>query len=193
MLKHLFEKLLFASRWLLAPFFIMLVLGLLMLVYKAGAHMWEMTRDLSHLPEANVTLLVLDLIDVTLTGALVIIVILSVYENFVSQVDSSVHTGWPDWMGNINFSELKLKLLSTIVAISAIKLLEAFMDVPQMNDRDLYFYAGIHLTFVVSTLALALAERLGEHHPAPLAHKPDTHDHAPPPKDAIAHHGDATQ
>jgi uncharacterized protein (TIGR00645 family) len=180
MLRHFFEKLLFASRWLLAPFFIMLVMGMLALVYKAGAHMWGMILDLSHASEANVTLVVLDLIDVTLTGALVVIVILSVYENFVSEVDSTVHAGWPDWMGNINFSELKLKLLSTIVAISAIKLLEAFMDVPQMNDRDLYFYAGLHLTFVVSTLALALAEKLGERHSAP-APTPGRHDNVPPP------------
>jgi uncharacterized protein (TIGR00645 family) len=189
--RHLFEKFLFAARWLLAPFFIMLVMGLLALVYKAGSHMWEMILNLSHASEANVTLVVLDLIDVTLTGALVVIVILSVYENFVSEVDSTVHAGWPDWMGNINFSELKLKLLSTIVAISAIKLLEAFMDVPQMNDRDLYFYAGLHLTFVVSTLALALAEKLGERHPAP-APAPGRHDTVPHPlTDDAGHRDDA--
>ena len=73
-------------------------------------------------------------------------------------------------MGNIDFSQLKLKLLSTIVAISAIKLLEAFMDVPEMSDRDLYFYMGIHLTFVFSTLAFAISERIssnGEHGGAP--------------------------
>jgi uncharacterized protein (TIGR00645 family) len=169
MLKILFEKLLFSSRWLLAPFFLMLILGMLGLLFKAGAHMWEFFAHLLTVSEASATLVVLDIIDVTLTGALVVIVILSVYENFVSEIDNTLHAGWPDWMGNIDFSELKLKLLSTIVAISAIKLLEAFMDVPRMDDRDLYFYIGIHLTFVTSTAVFALAERLsgGQSHSAP--------------------------
>jgi len=187
-MKHLFETFLFMARWLLAPFFVMLIAGLLALVYKAGSHLWHLAIDLKSVSEANVTLVVLDLIDVTLTGALVMIVILSVYENFVSEVNSKDHVGWPDWMGSISFSELKLKLLSTIVAISAIKLLEAFMDVPEINDRDLYFYAGIHLVFVVSTVAFALAEKLGGGHASPAAHAPpvappqivQSHDNAAP-------------
>jgi len=163
-MKRLFESFLFLSRWLLAPFFVMLAVGLLELLYKAGVHLYEATAHLVTASESNMTLLVLDLIDMTLTGALVVTVMLSVYENFVSKVDTESRPGWPDWMGSIDFSELKLKLLSTIVAISAIKLLEAFMDVPHMNDRDLYFYLGIHLTFVVSTLAFALSERLAGGH-----------------------------
>ncbi|PWB84235.1 MAG: hypothetical protein C3F11_02320 [Methylocystaceae bacterium] len=164
MIKRFFESFLFLSRWLLAPFFLMLAAGLLELLFKAGVHLWEATKHLVTASESNVTLLVLDLIDMTLTGALVVTVMLSVYENFVSKVDTENQPGWPDWMGVIDFSELKLKLLSTIVAISAIKLLEAFMDVPHVNDRELYFYLGIHLTFVVSTVAFALAERLASNH-----------------------------
>jgi uncharacterized protein (TIGR00645 family) len=163
MLKRFFESFLFLSRWLLAPFFVMLIAGLVELLIKAGAHLWDATVRLFSTSEANMTLLVLDLIDTTLTGALVVIVMLSVYENFVSKVDSKAHAGWPSWMGEIDFSELKLKLLSTIVAISAIKLLEAFMDVQHMGDRDLLFLVGIHLTFVLSTLAFALSERLSGH------------------------------
>ena len=142
----------------------MLVAGLLELLIKAGSHLWHATLQLFSSSEANMTLLVLDLIDTTLTGALVVIVILSVYENFVSKVDSKEHSGWPAWMGAIDFSELKLKLLSTIVAISAIKLLEAFMDVEHIGDRELLFLVGIHLTFVLSTLAFALAESLSGSH-----------------------------
>jgi len=163
-MKRLFESFLFLSRWLLAPFLIMLAVGLLELLYKAGVHLFEATAHLVTATESNMTLLVLDLIDMTLTGALVVTVMLSVYENFVSKVDTKNQPGWPEWMGAIDFSELKLKLLSTIVAISAIKLLEAFMDVPHTNDRELYFYLGIHLTFVVSTLAFALSERLAGGH-----------------------------
>jgi uncharacterized protein (TIGR00645 family) len=164
MIKRSFESFLFLSRWLLAPFFLMLALSLLELLFKAGAHLWEATLHLLAVSESNLTLLVLDLIDMTLTGALVVTVMLSVYENFVSKVDANARSGWPDWMGSIDFSELKLKLLSTIVAISAIKLLEAFMDVTHTSDRDLYFYLGIHLTFVVSTVAFAAAERLAGGH-----------------------------
>lgn len=163
-MKRFFESFLFLSRWMLAPFFIMLAVGLLELLFKAGGHLWEATKHLVTASESNVTLLVLDLIDMTLTGALVVTVMLSVYENFVSKVDMVNRPGWPDWMGSIDFSELKLKLLSTIVAISAIKLLEAFMDVAHTSDRELYFYLGIHLTFVVSTVAFALAERLAAGH-----------------------------
>jgi uncharacterized protein (TIGR00645 family) len=166
-MKRFFETFLFLSRWMLAPFLLMLALGLLELLIKAGTHLWEATLHLVSATESNVTLLVLDLIDMTLTGALVVIVMLSVYENFVAKVDSATRDGWPDWMGTIDFSELKLKLLSTIVAISAIKLLEAFMDVAHTSDRELLFYLGIHLTFVVSTVAFALAERLAGGHGAP--------------------------
>jgi uncharacterized protein (TIGR00645 family) len=164
MLKRFFESFLFLSRWLLAPFFLMLAVGLVELLIKAGSHLWEATKHLFASDEANTTLLVLDLIDTTLTGALVVIVMLSVYENFVSKIDVDAHAGWPSWMGGIDFSQLKLKLLSTIVAISAIKLLEAFMDLHHVGDRELLFLVGIHLTFVLSTLAFAVSERLAGHH-----------------------------
>jgi len=170
MLKRLFEKYLLLSRWLLAPLFVTLTLGLLALVVNGCERLWELFHVLITSNEERFTTKLLGLVDVTLTGALVVIVTISVYENFVSRVDSKEHEDWPDWMGNIDFSELKLRLLSTIVAISAIKLLEAFMNIPEMNDRDLYFYIGIHLTFVVSTLAFAIAERIstrGEQKDAP--------------------------
>jgi uncharacterized protein (TIGR00645 family) len=104
---------------------------------------------------------VLAIVDLTLTASLIVIVIFSGYVNFVSRIDASEHTDWPQWMASIDFSELKLKLMSSIVAISAIKLLEAFMELEHESDRDLYFLTGIHLTFVISTLILALSDRLG--------------------------------
>ncbi|ATQ69096.1 MULTISPECIES: YqhA family protein [Methylosinus] len=172
MFKRIFESSLFLSRWLLAPFFLMLAVGLIELLIKAGSHLWEATVHLFASDQANTTLLVLDLIDTTLTGALVVIVMLSVYENFVSKVDAAAHAGWPIWMGAIDFSQLKLKLLSTIVAISAIKLLEAFMDVKHVDDRELLFLVGIHLTFVLSTLVFAVSERLSGHAPADASEEP---------------------
>lgn len=163
MLKRLFEQYLMMSRWLLAPFFVMLTIGLVALFIKAGKRIGTMFQMIATSNEEHLTLELLRLIDLTLTGALVVLVTISIYENFVSPVSTDEHKGWPDWMGNIDFSQLKLKLLSTIVAISAIKLLEAFMDVEEINDRELLFYIGIHLTFVFSTLAFALSERLSNH------------------------------
>ena len=111
-------------------------------------------------------LTVLNLVDVTLTSALIIIVTISVYENFVARVSTASRRDWPSWMGDIDFWQLKLKLLGTIVAISAIGPLESFIDVRETSDRDLYFYMGIHLTFVVSMVALAAAQRLAGIHSA---------------------------
>jgi uncharacterized protein (TIGR00645 family) len=163
MLKRFFEAYLLRSRWLLAPFFVMLTIGLFVEMVSAAKHLWSLIKMIAGPGDEHVTLELLNLVDLTLTGALVVLVAVSVYENFVSQVDAKDHKDWPGWMGNIDFSQLKLKLLSTIVAISAIRLLEAFMDVPEINDRELYFYIGIHLTFVFSTLAFAVSERLSGH------------------------------
>ena len=107
----------------------------------------------------------MSIIDLTLTASLVVIVIFFGYVNFVSRVDINEHKDWPQWMANIDFSELKLKLMASIVAISAIKLLEAYMDVERETDRDLWWLAGIHGVFVVSALLLALADRVG-HRPS---------------------------
>ncbi len=161
--KRWFETFLLASRWLLAPFLVMMVLGLIALVVKAA----KQTYGLVGLPMGNhdehVTLQVLGIIDVMLTAALVVIVAVSVYENFVSRISRETHGEWPDWMGAIDFSQLKLKLLSTIVAISAIKLLEASVDAPEVSDRDLNYYIWVLLTFVFSTLVFALSERMSTH------------------------------
>ena len=167
--KRWFETYLLFSRWLLAPFFVMLTFGLVALLVKAAKRVWKLFNLIAGSNEEHITLELLNLIDLTLTGALVVIVTISVYENFVSRVSPEDHKDWPDWMGNIDFSQLKLKLLTTIVAISAIKLLEAFMDVPEINDRELFFYIGIHITFVFSTVAFAFAERLSSHHPPQAA------------------------
>jgi uncharacterized protein (TIGR00645 family) len=103
---------------------------------------------------------VLTLVDLALMGSLIIIVIFSGYENFVSKIDHSKHVDWPEWMGTIDFTALKLKLLSSIVAISAIQLLKLFMDVKKASDRELLWYVIIHVVFVGSSVLLALSDRI---------------------------------
>jgi uncharacterized protein (TIGR00645 family) len=161
MIESILQRVLFASRWLLAPFYFALVLGLVALLGKVAQRTYDLGVSFASFSEANIMLGVLAIVDLTLTASLIVIVIFSGYVNFVSRIDASEHKDWPQWMANIDFSELKLKLMSSIVAISAIKLLESFMEIGHESDRDLYFLVGIHLTFVVSTLLLALSDRLG--------------------------------
>ena len=161
MLERALERLLFSSRWLLTPFYIALALGLLALIAKTAQRVYEIGHGFLALNESGIILGILSIIDLTLTASLVVIVIFSGYVNFVSRVDISEHKDWPQWMANIDFSELKLKLMASIVAISAIKLLEAYMDIDQESDRDLWWLAGIHGVFVVSALLLAFADRFG--------------------------------
>ena len=170
--ERLIEQFLFASRWLLAPFFMALVVALAVLLFKALQELWHFVTHAFTATESEVILAVLALIDLTLTGSLILIVIFSGYENFVSKIQHSDHEDWPEWMSKIDFSGLKLKLLSSIVAISAIQVLKAFMNVKNMSDRDLMWYAAIHMVFVISGLFMAWTDRLsGEAHAAKPAPK----------------------
>lgn len=168
-----FERFLFSSRWLLAPFYTALVVALAVLLLKLLQELAHFVMHAWSATESDVVLGVLTLIDLSLTGSLIIIVIFSGYENFVSKIDETQHRDWPDWMGKIDFTGLKLKLLSSIVAISAIHLLKAFMDVGKTSDRDLAWYVGIHMTFVVSGIILALTDRISAAGHAPPPDHPD--------------------
>jgi uncharacterized protein (TIGR00645 family) len=161
------ETLLFASRWLLAPFYFGLALSIVVLLIKFVEEFVRIAANAFNATEASVILGVLSLVDLALTGSLLVIVIFSGYENFVSRIDHSKHKDWPEWMGTIDFTALKLKLLSSIVAISAIQLLKQFMDVKTSSDRDLFWYVVIHLVFVGSSVLLALSDRIagGDHGP----------------------------
>jgi uncharacterized protein (TIGR00645 family) len=157
------EKLIFASRWLLAPMFVGLALSLGLLVIKFVEALWHNTKHIWHATEAEMILGTLSLVDIVLTGSLLVIVIFSGYENFVSKIDHTGHEDWPSWMGTIDFTALKLKLLSSIVAISAIQLLKQFMALKTTSDRELMWSVGIHLVFVVSSVLLALSDRIAVH------------------------------
>jgi uncharacterized protein (TIGR00645 family) len=154
------ERFLFASRWLLAPFFVALVVALVVLMFKALQELWHFITHALTATESEVILAVLALIDLTLTGSLILIVIFSGYENFVSKIQHSDHEDWPEWMSKIDFSGLKLKLLSSIVAISAIQVLKAFMNLKNISDRDLMWYVGIHMMFVLSGVFMAWTDKI---------------------------------
>ena len=125
----------------------------------------------------------LTLVDLALTASLLLIVIFSGYENFVSKIDHTNHRDWPEWMGTIDFTALKIKLLGSIVAISAIQLLKQFMAVKTATDRELMWYVVIHVVFVVSSVLLALSDRLtGEAKSAASASKSKADVGEAPPK-----------
>lgn len=155
------ERVIFSSRWLLAPFYVGLVGALLVLLLK---FIQELVHFVSHPfqgTESDTILGVLTLIDLTFTGSLIVIVIYSGYENFVSKIDVEATEDWPEWMSKIDFTGLKLKLMSSIVAISAIQLLKIFMNLKNTSDREIGWYVGLHLVFVISGLVFALTDRIG--------------------------------
>jgi uncharacterized protein (TIGR00645 family) len=164
MVERLLRKLLFASRWLLAPLYVGVALCLLALVFQAGQKLYQFGTSFLQQSESATLLMVLGIVDLTLTGSLLVLVIFSGYENFISRVEDAESRTWPEWMARIDFAGLKLKLMSSLVAISAVRLLEAFMNIEHETQTNLAWYIGIHLTFVVSSLALALSERLSDDH-----------------------------
>jgi uncharacterized protein (TIGR00645 family) len=186
-LEKLLEEVLFASRWILAPFYLGLAAALLVLLIKFMQEFWHLLTHAFTSTEAEVIVGSLTLVDFALTGSLIIIVIFSGYENFVSRLDLSDHKDWPEWMGTIDFSALKLKLLSSIVAISGIQLLKYFMDVRKYTDRELAWAVGIHVVFVASSVLLALSDRISNsavgHAPQPRRATPETAD---PEAEAVA-------
>jgi uncharacterized protein (TIGR00645 family) len=169
-IKTTLEKCLFASRWFLTPLYIALALSLLVLAAKVVWLFIETVPRAIEASEAEIILSVLGLIELTLTASLIVIVIFSGYENFIARIDETEHKDWPVWMGKVDFAGLKLKLMSSIVAISAIQLLRAFLSLEAQSDRNLAWYVGIHLAFVVSALVLALTDRFSAE-----AHKGQDH------------------
>ena len=170
------ERGLFAARWLLAPFYVGMVVALAAVLFVFGKELWTEVSHLGGLDAEGVILLALSLIDLSLTGNLLLIVIFSGYENFVSRIDTAADEDRPEWMGAVDFSGLKMKLIASIVAISAIALLRAFLPLSEVGEGGhapapvdharLGWMVGIHLTFVVSGVFLALMDWIASRTPA---------------------------
>jgi uncharacterized protein (TIGR00645 family) len=149
----------------MAPFYLGLVVSLAVLLYKFAMLVWEFILHAPAAKESDIILGVLSLIDLSLTGNLILIVVFSGYENFVSRIDPGGHPDWPEWMTKVDFAGLKQKLLASIVAISAIQVLKAFMNLDSAFDPSrLGWLLGIHIVFVVSALILALSDRWTSNH-----------------------------
>ena len=158
------ESTIFKSRWLLAPFYLGLVFSIILLFVKFVQEFWHMLSTVIVAPESEVIVGILALVDMSLVASLLLMIIFSGYEIFVSKIDVSSHEDKPDWMGKVDFSGLKLKVIGAIVAISAIDLLKTFMNIPgQLTDADsrmLFWKVTIHMAFVISGVFFALMDKV---------------------------------
>ena len=159
--ERLLELWLFRTRWLMAPFYVGLTVALAALLYAFLVKLWHGVSHIAEMSAGEAILMTLSLIDLSLAGNLLLIVIFSGYENFVSKIDIGDHEDRPSWFGQVDFSGMKMKLIASIVAISAIGLLHGYLRVAEgtpIPDRTLAWLVGLHLTFVVSGVLLALMD-----------------------------------
>lgn len=156
------EKLLFASRWILAPVYLGMSLALVALGIKFFQELYHLITDVAFMAEADMVLLLLALVDMVLVGSLIVMVMFSGYENFVSALDVEEGAEKLSWLGKLDANSLKLKVASSIVAISSIHLLRAFMETPALAQKGntLMWYVIIHLTFVVSAVMMGVLDRI---------------------------------
>jgi uncharacterized protein (TIGR00645 family) len=171
-LERKLEQVIFSSRWLLAPFYLGLVVSLLLLMFEFLKELLHFSTHILELSSSDVLLGVLSLIDLVLAANLLLMVTFAGYESFVSRIDTANDENRPDWMGKVDFSGMKLKLVASIVAISAIHLLKSFMNISHVDKTDLMWMVITHMAFVVSGLLLAVMDWYTEraHHPPTSVH-----------------------
>jgi uncharacterized protein (TIGR00645 family) len=166
-IEHAIESMIYLSRWLMAPVYLGLIAALAILIVTFFRELVITVPDILTMDETDVILLVLTLVDLSLAGNLVLIILFSGYENFVSKMDTAhMDRDRPDWMGTLDFSGLKIKLIASIVAISGIHLLKIFMNIGDYSESELLWYVAIHLTFVFSGVLFAAMDWIEE-----MAHK----------------------
>ena len=158
------EKVLYGSRWLLAPIYMGLSIALLMIAIKFFAEVIHVFPLLLEIKESDLVLVVLSMIDLALVGGLLVMVMFSGYENFVSQIDIDGDTEKLSWLGKLDAGSLKQKVAASIVAISSIHLLKVFMNAEQIDNEKIMWYVIIHTTFVLSAIGMALVDKMNTKH-----------------------------
>jgi uncharacterized protein (TIGR00645 family) len=159
-IERFIEQSLYVSRWLLAPIYLGLSIAVLALGVKFFQELVHVMQHIFEMAESDMVLTVLSLIDLTLVGSLIVMVMFSGYENFVSAIELDDNTHKLDWLGKLDSNTLKLKVAASIVAISSIHLLRVFMEVRSVPNDKLMWYVIIHMAFVVSALLMAVLDRL---------------------------------
>ena len=154
----------FWSRWLQLPIYLGLIVVQGVYAWKFLSQLYKLLANLTSLTEIEIMLTVLGLIDVVMIANLLIIIVFAGYENIVSKINTSDTEDRPSWMGHVGFADLKMKLIGSIVAISGIELLKAFMHVQNYTNDQLAWKVGLHMTFVVSGVLFAVMDKLGGKH-----------------------------
>ncbi len=160
-LELLLERFIFGSRWLLVPFYLGLVLSIVALLIKFGKEFFHLFSIVLTAPGTDVIIAILTMVDVVLLSNLLMIIIFAGYENFVSKIDTADSEDRPSWMGKVGFSDLKMKLIGSIVAISGIELLKVFVNSESYTEDQLMWKIILHMAFVVSGVLFALMDWLG--------------------------------
>lgn len=168
-LEHGLEHFMFNSRWLLVPFYLGLVGGIALLLVKFIKAFIALVPTVFSGDSGAALLGILSLVDITLVANLLIIIIFAGYENFVSKIDTGGNEDRPSWMGHVSFSDLKLKLIGSIVAISGIELLKYFINIKEIvaspnGNYELAWVVGIHVILVISGVLFALMDRIAAKH-----------------------------
>jgi uncharacterized protein (TIGR00645 family) len=159
-MERIIERLLLASRWILAPVYLAMSLALVALSIKFFQEVYHVLSHIWTVPEAQMVLAVLALVDMVLVASLVVMVMFSGYENFVSRIDVDEGAERLGWLGKLDSGTLKLKVAASIVAISSIHLLRAFVNISEVPNDKLLWYVIIHLTFVVSALLMGVLDKM---------------------------------
>ena len=153
----------YASRWIMAPVFLGMSLVLLVLAVKFFQELYHFLPHILEIYDAQIILKLLTFVDLTLVGSLTLIVMFSGYENFVSRLDIGSEAEKLDWLGTHDYGSLKLKVATSIVAISSIRLLKVFMEVENTENDKMLWYVIIHLTLVISAFIMGYLDKISKH------------------------------
>ncbi|MEH6463934.1 MAG: TIGR00645 family protein [Shewanella psychromarinicola] len=159
-MEKVFERLMYASRWIMAPIYLGLSLILFALGIKFFQEIFHLLPNIFSIAEVDLVLITLSLIDITLVGGLLIMVMFSGYENFVSQLDVGENSEKLNWLGKMDAGSLKNKVAASIVAISSIHLLKVFMNAENIANDKIMWYLLIHITFVLSAFAMGYLDKI---------------------------------
>ncbi|ABN60305.1 TIGR00645 family protein [Shewanella baltica] len=159
-MEKVFERLMYASRWIMAPIYLGLSLILFALGVKFFQEIFHLLPNIFKIGEVDLVLLTLSLIDITLVGGLIVMVMFSGYENFVSQLDVGEDNDKLSWLGKMDAGSLKNKVAASIVAISSIHLLKVFMNAENISNDKIMWYLLIHITFVLSAFAMGYLDKI---------------------------------
>lgn len=159
-MEKLIEKLMYSSRWIMAPIYLGLSLVLLALGIKFFQEILHVFPHILEMKESDLVLVTLSLIDIALVGGLIVMVMFSGYENFVSRLDVDDDADKLGWLGKLDAGSLKNKVAASIVAISSIHLLKVFMNAQQINNDKIMWYLLLHITFVLSAFAMGYLDKI---------------------------------